>query len=238
MIPKIIHCVWIGGKPKSEMALKCIKSWKRVCPDYKLVEWNERNFDINSNTYCKQAYEKGKMAFVSDYIRMHALYNQGGVYMDTDVELIKPFNDFLKYPAFGGFEEVKYISTGILGAEKGNRWIGAMLDQYEEREFIKPNGEPDLTTNVKVLSGLTKQLYPEFEYNNTEQHFKDFSIFPTEYFSPYNWRTKETHITKNTVSVHHFSGSWLDKKLGTSAVSCANADLKANTDLNLKAPDK
>ena len=104
MIPKIIHYCWFGGKPKPELAEKCIESWKKFCPDYEIVEWNEGNFNINSNLYVKQAYEAKKYAFVTDYVRLYALYTQGGIYMDTDVMVLKPLDEYLNHEAFSGFE--------------------------------------------------------------------------------------------------------------------------------------
>ena len=118
MIPKIIHYCWFGGKKKPENVEQYILSWKNKCPDYEIREWNENNFDIKSNCFCKEAYEKKKWAFVSDYARLAILYKYGGIYMDTDVEVIKPFDNLLTYQAFLCFESSKMVSIGTLGAKK------------------------------------------------------------------------------------------------------------------------
>ena len=128
MIPKVIHYVWVGGKPLNELAEKCIASWKKYCPDYEIKRWDETNFDINQNRFCKEALENKKWAFVADYIRLKVLYDEGGIYMDADVEVINPIDEFLQCPGFSGFECTGYIPTGIMAAEKGNKWIKLMLE--------------------------------------------------------------------------------------------------------------
>ena len=159
MIPKKIHYCWFGGNPLDELGQKCLASWKKYCPDYEIIEWNESNFDINSNSYVKEAYEAKKWAFVTDYVRLYALFNYGGVYMDTDAELIMGIDAFLNEPAFSGFESTQYILTAIMGAEKGSEWIGLLLRDYDGRHFKKDDGSYDLTTNVKVITELTVKKY-------------------------------------------------------------------------------
>ena len=146
-IPKKIHYCWFGNNELPEEQKKYIETWKKHCPDYEIKEWNEKNFDINSNKYVKEAYEAKKFAFVSDYVRLHALYNEGGIYMDTDIEVLKSFDVFLKHTAFIGFEDLKHIGTGVIGAEKGNKWIRLLLKDYDNISFYTKNGEIDLTTN-------------------------------------------------------------------------------------------
>ena len=152
MIEKKIHYIWFGSNPLPPLAKKCIESWKKFCPDYEIVEWNETNFDVNQNIYTKEAYENKKWAFVSDYVRLYALYHHGGIYMDTDVEVLKNLDDYLNHDAFSGFESSNAIPTGIIGAKKGNYHIKQLLNEYNDRHFILPNGEMDLTTNVTTIT--------------------------------------------------------------------------------------
>jgi len=217
MIPKLIHYVWVGGNPLDELALKCIASWKKFCPDYEIIEWNEKNFDVNQNLYCKQAYEKKKWAFASDYIRLKVLFDNGGVYMDTDVEVIKPIDEFLSLPAFSGFENDKNIPTGLIACQKGNLWVKRMLEFYDDAEFV------NLATNVETITRLTKEMYPQILYNNTEQHFNHFSVFPKDYFCANCFNTRKTNITENTHTIHWFNGSWVVKR---TFFQKANANMK------------
>ena len=128
MIPKKIHYCWFGRNPLPESAQKCIASWRKYLPDYEIKEWNEDNFDINVNLYVKQAYESRKFAFVTDYVRLYALASEGGVYMDTDVEVLKTFDPFLHHHAFSGFENNNYVPTGMMASEKNGKWVTELLD--------------------------------------------------------------------------------------------------------------
>lgn len=210
MIPKIIHYCWFGGNPLPEMAQKCIASWKKFCPDYEIMEWNEKNFDINCCDYVKEAYAAKKWAFVSDVARLYALVNYGGVYMDTDVEVLKPFDDFLKYKAFSGFENNVRIPTGLMGCEKGHELFEELLHDYDNAHFIKENGKYDTTPNVVRITDTC--LKYGLESNNTLQTVHGFTLFPCEYFCPKNSDTGEINITENTYAIHHFDGSWLTEK--------------------------
>lgn len=210
-IPKKIHYVWLGRGKKSELMNKCINSWRKYLPDYEIVEWNEDNFDINSNMYLKEAYENKKYAFASDYIRLFVLYNYGGIYMDTDVEVLKPLDELLQFPAFSGFESDKNIPTGIMASEKHGKWIKALLDEYNDIHFIKENGEFDLTTNVIRITNKTKEIY-DFKQNAQYQDLKDVVFFPADYFCPKNCVTGIIELTDNSYTIHHFNGSWLPKE--------------------------
>ena len=209
-IPKVIHYCWFGGKEKPISVDNCIKSWKKYCPDYILKEWNEENFDIHSNRYVEEAYNSKKYAFVTDYVRLFALYSEGGIYMDTDVEVLKPLDIFLSENAFSSFENNDLIPTGIMGAKKGNKWIKSLLDEYKNLRFIRDDGSYDLTTNVHRITDITEKKF-DLVRKSSFQKLKNgvVTIYPYDYFCPKDWKTGNINITKNTYTIHHFSGSWL-----------------------------
>lgn len=208
-IPKVIHYCWFGKGGKPELAKRCIESWKKYCGDYELKEWNEDNFDINCNTYVKQAYENKKFAFVTDYVRLYALYTQGGIYMDTDVEVLKPLDSFLELHAFSSFENNNMIPTGIIGSEKGNAWIKDLLDEYTDLTFVDEHGNFDLTTNVSRITELTHNKYG-LKLTSSYQELKGgiVTLYPFDYFCPKDWETGKINLTANSYTIHHFSGSW------------------------------
>ena len=208
-IPKIIHYCWFGKKEKPHLIKKCIESWKKNLVNYKIIEWNESNFDVNLNNYVKQAYSEGKFAFVSDYVRVFALYNYGGIYLDTDVEIYKEFSkDILKNESFWGFEEKNYIATSIIGAKKGNKFIKKFLDSYNDKEFIKEDGSIDTFTNVAIVTNMIQQL--GLKLNGELQNINGIGTFyPQEYFSPYDYINCYDKSTKNTYAIHHYYKSWL-----------------------------
>lgn len=210
MIPKIIHYVWVGGKPLTPLAEKCIESWKKYCPDYEIKRWDESTFDINCHPFCREAYENKKWAFVSDYIRLKVLFEEGGIYMDTDVEVIKPLDEYLTHPAFSGFECTKKIPTGIIAAEKGNNWIKLMLDYYKNKHFINTDGSMENMPNVLFMSDLTLKNY-KIEFNDKFQDLGDIVFYPHDVFCPDPFTEKKYYVTKNTVTIHHFAGSWTPK---------------------------
>ena len=209
MIPKIIHYCWFGRGEKPELALKCIESWKKYLPDYELNEWNEDNFDISQNRYVREAYDNRKFAFVTDYVRLYALYIEGGIYMDTDVEVLGNFDKFLHHHAFSGFETDGNVPTGMMAAEKGSIWAKELLDQYQDRVFVQSDGSFDMTTNTAVITNymIDKGLI----LNNQYQDFPGLcTMYPTDFFCPKDHRTGKIRCTKNTVCIHHFAGSWLN----------------------------
>lgn len=210
-IPKVIHYCWFGGNPLSKSTLKCIESWKKYCPDYEIIQWNEKNFDINSNVYVKEACDSKKWAFITDYVRLFALHEYGGVYMDTDVEVIKNIDGLLHHKAFSGFELVNTIPTAIMAAQKGNDWIGMLLSYYNDRHFIKEDGSLDTTTNVVTITNMTKENYNITLDNTLQQTNGDVTFYPKDYFCPKDYQTGEITLTENTYSIHHFSGSWQTK---------------------------
>lgn len=211
-IPKIIHYCWFGRKEKNELVKFCIESWRNFLPDYQIIEWNEDNFNININKYVKKAYEKKKYAFVSDYVRLWALYNYGGIYLDTDIEVVKKLDIFLQNDAFGGYETQKHIGTAILGSTKENKAIKLFLDDYLKRKFIKLDGTIDYTTNVERITTLAIK-YLGFAPEKGKQVLKyGIQIYPKEYFCPKNYETGEIKILNNTYVIHHFNGSWKENE--------------------------
>lgn len=207
MIPKIVHYCWFGRGQKPELAQKCIESWKKFLPEYELKEWNEDNFDITQNQYIREAYENRKFAFVTDYVRLYALYHDGGVYMDTDVEVIGSYDQFLHHHAFSGFETDGNVPTGMMAAEKSSIWAKDLLDQYDGRRFVQPDGSFDMTTNTTVITKY--MLEKGLIQNNSYQDFPDLcTMYPSDYFCPKDHRTGNIKCSKNTVCIHHFAGSW------------------------------
>ena len=206
-IPKIIHYCWFGGKPKPELAQKCIKSWKKFCPDYEIMEWNESNFDVTTAPlYVQQAYCLKRWAFVSDYVRLKALVEMGGVYMDTDVEVIKPLDPYLHHEAFAGFENESSIQTGLLACEKGFALFQSFLEYYSTAAFIQEDGTVDTTTNVYILSEICKKH--GFVPNGKHQQVQGLTIYPKDVFCPVEYDTMKLKKTRRTVTIHWFSGSW------------------------------
>ena len=210
MIPKVVHYCWFGRGQKPASVENYIASWKKFLPDYELKEWNEDNFDITSSSYVKEAYENRKFAFVTDYVRLYALYTEGGVYMDTDVEVLGSYNKFLHHHAFSGFETDGNVPTGMMAAEKGSIWAKELLEGYLDRHFILENGTMDMTTNTTVITNY--MLKKGLVLNNKYQDFPNLcTMYPADYFCPKDHRTGLINPTKNTVCIHHFAGSWLDK---------------------------
>lgn len=210
-IPKIIHYCWFGNNPLPQDALKCIETWKTICPDYSIKRWDESNIDISANQYVQQAYTAKKFAFVSDYARLYALHAEGGIYLDTDVEVVKPFDAFLSENAFACYERTGYISTGILGAKKGNEWIKYLLSYYDSATFYTPKGDENLTTNVVTISKLTEDKY-NVQLGNQFTRISDVAtIYSNEYFSPKDFISGEILVTEHTHAIHHYAGSWLDE---------------------------
>ena len=207
MIPKKIHYCWFGRNPKPKLAEKCIKSWRKFCPDYEIVEWNEDNFDVDTAPpYVRQAYEAGKWAFVSDFVRLRAMTEHGGIYMDTDVELVKPLDGFLKHRAFAGFETAESISTGMMACEKGFPLFLDFLRYYDGAVFRNPDGTLNVTTNVQTVTGIC--LKRGLVQNGKYQEVDGLAIYPSDVFSPVSFETGKLQRTRKTAAIHWFSGSW------------------------------
>lgn len=209
MIPKTIHYCWFGRGPKPDSVFKNIESWHKFLPEYEFKEWNEDNFDINQNRYVREAYENRKFAFVTDFVRLYALYTEGGVYMDTDVEVLKTYNPFLHHHAFSGFETDGNVPTGMMAAEKGSLWAKELLDGYNDRRFVMDDGSLDFTTNTTVITDY--MVGKGLKLNNTYQDFPGLcTMYPAAYFCPKDHRTGKIRLSDKTVCIHHFAGSWLN----------------------------
>ena len=190
-----------------KLAKKCIKSWKKYCPDYEIVCHSEENFDLTQNRYLNEAYKAGKWAFVSDYARLKIIYENGGIYLDTDVELIKPIDDLVRLKGFMGFDEKGIVATGLgFGAEKGNEIVLEFLKDYDDIPFVLPDGSFDLTPCPDRNTEALKRL--GMDVDNKNQTFMDVTFLPDEYLCPMDYYTGKKTITKNTYSIHHYSASW------------------------------
>lgn len=212
MIPKVIHYCWFGHTPKPKLFYKCYKSWKKKCPEYEIVEWNESNFDISScPLYVRQAYEAQKWAFVTDFVRLKIIYENGGIYLDTDVEVRKNLTSLLKYDAYFGFENNCFIATGLgFGAIKKSKIIEELIKDYETIPFVLNDGEYDETPCPERNTPHFKKY--GFEINGETQVKDNICVFSSEYLSPLSFETGKKHITQNTISIHWYSASWKTKE--------------------------
>lgn len=216
MIPKIIHYVWVGNNPKPKDVKKCMKTWKKHLKDYEIIEWNESNFDINSHPFVKKAYEAKKWAYVSDYIRMYAIYNYGGIYLDTDVLVLDNFDKFLDNKVFVGFERENYPFTAVFGAEKKNKFIKKLLDYYDNLDAYNFDFENNNTISVSNILineyGCSKE--------NKEQLLKDgIKVYKDDVLC---------NPSKNSTAVHIFTGTWLEgvKPLKRKIVTALKTNIK------------
>lgn len=211
MIPKIIHYCWFGGNPLPELAQKCIKSWKKYCPDYEIKRWDETNFDITSCNYIREAYKEKMWAFVSDYARFKILYENGGMYLDTDVELIAPMDDIIERGPFMGLEVADRINvaTGLgFAVYAGHNLIKEILESYHNTHFTKNEDGFYETVVERVTHIILKydNIYPD-----KISEVAGIVIYPPEYFCPINFKTGKMTITENTHSIHHYTASWFNK---------------------------
>ncbi|MCH5293260.1 MAG: glycosyl transferase [Treponema sp.] len=210
MIPKTIHYCWFGGNPLPDLAQKCIASWRKFLPDYEIREWNEDNYDVRKIPYTAQAYDAGKYAFVSDYARFDILHEYGGIYFDTDVEVIRPLDDILERGAFMGVERAGALAAGLgMASPAASRIFREVLDSYEASVFLRADGTMDLTTVVERVSSIFKRH--GFTDRDEIQQVVGITVYPAEYFCPMNMFTHELHITENTAAIHHYSASWINE---------------------------
>lgn len=211
-IPKKIHYCWLGRNPKPKSVLKCIESWRKFCPDYEIIEWNEDNLDISSNLFSRQAYEAKAWAFATDYFRLWIVYTHGGIYLDTDVQVIKPLDPLLEHGAFIGFENEEQINSGLgFGAKAGSPFLHEQMKVYEALQFRNEDGTlnrrpaPEYLTEVAASYGLTHDT-------GKPQRVLDAVCYPRDYFSPKDYFTGRIHITRNTYSIHHYDSTWFTEE--------------------------
>lgn len=207
---KVIHYCWFGNGEKPKLVKKCIASWERNLPDYKIKEWNESNSDIESCDFVREAYKDRNFAFVSDYVRAKALYNEGGIYFDTDVEVLKSFDKFLGDKFFAGFEEKAFVGTCVMGTEAGSPILKEYIEHYENAKYINDDGSKYTDTNVILLTRLLEEK--GLVRDDSEQLVDGYiKIYPRTYFSPYDYINGINYITDESCAIHHFALSWLPK---------------------------
>ncbi len=209
LIPKIIHYAWFGHGEKNDLAKKCMESWKKNLYDYTFKEWNENNFDLDLYPFARHAYENKKFAYVSDVVRLHALYYEGGIYMDTDVEVLKSMDDLLYLHGFSGFQSPTEIPTGTLAAEPKNQWIKEQLDYYKDNDFVLSDVNVKLITNVEIITEMSIKKHGLVPNNKKQELLYGMVMFPIDYFCAKSVSTGKLFITENTYTIHHFVGSWV-----------------------------
>lgn len=217
MIPKIIHYCWLSGDPIPAPLQKYMKSWKTYLPEYEFWLWNFDRFDINSSVWVQEAFQAKKYAFAADYIRCYALYNYGGIYLDMDVEVLKPFDDLLVLPYFIGQEQMG-IEAAVMGVEKNHLLFRKMLDYYQNRHFVKLDGCYDMLPLPQIMRRIIDKDFKYMEINHRMNFNKAFTqniyIFPKDWFSPKYYTGKlsgKLKINRNTYTIHHFEGSWCSR---------------------------
>lgn len=212
LIPKKLHYMWLGKKPLPNNLKKCIESWKKYCPDYEVIEWNEDNYDLGKHPYMKQAYEVGEYGFVPDYARIDILYNEGGFYLDTDVELKRSIDDLRYQKAFCGVEKWQIINLGGLsGSVKGNHMMKEFLDARQDVFFLNKDGSQN--KNTCGFYDTRVALKHGYKIDGTSQAIGDINIYAYDWFQPYDYMSGIINETENTHSIHWFSGGWLDEKM-------------------------
>lgn len=219
MIPKLIHLCWLSGDPYPPKIARCLESWKKFLPDYEVVLWDTNRFDLNSSIWVRQAFEKKKYAFAADYIRFYALYHMGGIYLDSDVEVLKSFDDLLDLPYFVGAEKAGTPEAAIMGAEKGCDWIKQCLDYYDNRSFVKEDGSLDIRKLPEIMHEQIMKLKPirvllldESKKIRSLDFSKEVLIFNDAYFSPKVFDSREVELTPYTYAIHHYQNSWFSPK--------------------------
>lgn len=206
-IPKLIHYCWFGGNPLPKELKKYIDSWKEYLPDYQIIEWNESNFDVHCNAFVEEAYEQKKYAFVSDYARLFALYQHGGIYLDVDIQVVKrPKDVWMEQDALFCFESEEKVMTAFMAVKKESPLIGKFLEYYKEKTFDIEHMAP----NTELLTALLKEYGAAI--NGKFQKLEKITVFPNEYFNAFDLTNSIYCITEHTYMIHHFYGSWCSKK--------------------------
>lgn len=219
MIPKVIHFCWLSKDPYPMKIQYCINSWEEHLSDYKIILWDTESFDVNQLIWVKQAFDKKKYAFAADYIRFYALYHYGGIYLDSDVEILKSFDDLLHLPYFVGAEYTGAIEAAVIGAEKYCDWVKDCLDYYENRAFIKP----DLSLDTRPLPGIMLEVIKrsksivylsEHQIRNLKMDDTENTlyVFPIYYFSPKIFDSRRVVTRPETYAIHHYQTSWFSRK--------------------------
>lgn len=213
MIPKIIHLCWLSGDPYPADIQKCLDSWKRILPDYEVWVWDTKRFDINSTLWTKQAFECKKYAFAADYIRLYALYNYGGIYLDSDIMMYKSFDQFLNLPYFIGQQYNLAFEAAVIGAEKHTQWVADILDRYQNRPFIKEDGSFDIKTAPTVFYEMLSPKYQFWYVEKPSDYRQDgniINVFPKKYFNSRD--AFGIHPTSISICAHNYAGNWLNGK--------------------------
>lgn len=216
MIPKIIHFCWLSDEPYPEKIQKCMDSWKMKLSDYEIVCWDTRNFDINICPWTKQAFECKKYAFVADYVRFYALYNYGGIYLDSDVEVLKSFDDLLHKKCFWGYEYTGLPEAAVVGCEAKMSWLQVAMNWYESHNFMNDGGSYNQIIAPLVFKYAFEKFYGVSLIDDEKPHSdSDYEIFSYESFSPKNGFNGKIFATDNSYTVHHFNSAWLKKSFTT-----------------------
>ncbi len=209
VIPKKIHYMWLGGNPMPDNLLHCIDSWKKYCPDYEIIRWDESNYDVHKNKFVSQAYDNKYFGFVPDYARLEILYNYGGIYMDTDIELIRDLDDMLYQEAFCSVEKWQVLNFGgCSGAIKGYHALEPFLKRWERRSLIREDGTLDNISSGLIDTDIA--LRAGYVINGKSQNVMGMNIYTYDYFHPYDYMSGMLEKTDDTFSIHHFHGGWLD----------------------------
>lgn len=218
MIPKKIHLCWLSGDPYPAKIAKCLDSWKRHLPDYEVVLWDTERFDMEAVPWVKEAFEAKKYAFAADYIRFYALYHHGGIYLDSDVEVLRSFDPLLELPYFAGAETAGTIEAAVLGAEKGCDWIGHCLGYYQGRHFRREDGTYDIRMLPEIMQERIPELRPIARVEGGLEALKQKDpaeavwILPPDYFSPKVFDSRRVMLTPDTYAIHHYQNSWFSPK--------------------------
>jgi len=204
MIPKKLHYVWVGGGKKSEKMLHCIESWKKFCPDYEIIEWNEQNFDVNKSALIKKGLERKNWALAADAMRCFILHEHGGIYVDTDIEVLKPLDDFLQHDFFIGLESKYWANSAIIGSIAGHPILGELVKLYSGDLALKMS---NLMT-VHIFSALLKKHYNIKSNGKTREHIEKIAVYRRDWFYPQSYLTHVVKMTPNSHTIHYYTGTW------------------------------